>query len=354
MSAQDGATSVSVVAAVIIAVGRLTAEGIRVTRRRRIAYLCLTVPHDDLPDVEAAFARHDTDVEIVKLADADQINWSGIDLLSLRMLRYFHLEPDLIPRIDALCARVRANAPGGLPVVNPPGLVARGLDKFDYLPRLADAGVPVVPTEWVSRGTPVTLHAILERTGWRRAVVKPTLSARGWNAFRVTRAETPTDDPDPTADHPHFTLPDASDAVAGSNAERRFAELTAMTTVSVQPFVDEITTRGETSFVFIGGRYSHAIAKSVAENGWIAHESFGGVNKRLEATPAHIAWAEELHSLLCSWFEQLRYARIDTLPAPDGSLQLLECELVAPRLFLREGGALDRYARSMLGVAATA
>ncbi|MER5223918.1 hypothetical protein [Streptomyces flaveus] len=321
------------------------------SRRRRIAYLCLTVPHDDLPDVEAAFARHDTDVEIVKLAEADRTDWDSIDLLSLRMLRYFHLEPDLVPRIESLCAQVKANVPGGLPVVNPPGLVARGLDKFDYLPRLVDAGVPVVSTEWVPRGTTTTLSAILDRTGWRHAVVKPTLSARGWNAFRVTRVENPVADPDPTADHPHFTLPDHPDAAAESSAERRFAELTAMTTVSVQPFVDEITTRGETSFVFIGGTFSHAIGKSVAENGWVAHESFGGVNKRVEAEPAHVTWAEELHSLLCSWFEQLRYARIDTLPAPHGGLQLLECELVAPRLFLREGGALDRYARSMLDAA---
>ncbi|MER5209367.1 hypothetical protein ABT063_01900 [Streptomyces sp. NPDC002838] len=293
-------------------------------------------------------------MEIVKLAEADRTDWDSIDLLSLRMLRYFHLEPDLVPRIDSLCAQVKANVPGGLPVVNPPGLVARGLDKFDYLPRLADAGVPVVPTEWVPRGTTTTLSAILDRTGWRRAVVKPTLSARGWNAFRVTRVEHPVDDPDPTADHPHFTLPDQPDAAAGSSAERRFAELTEMTTVSVQPFVDEITTRGETSFVFIGGTFSHAIAKSVAENGWVAHESFGGVNTRTEAEPAQVAWAEELHGLLCSWFGQLRYARIDTLPAPQGGLQLLECELVAPRLFLREGDALDRYARSILEAARTA
>jgi hypothetical protein len=124
-----------------------------------------------------------------------------------------------------------------------------------------------------------------------------------------------------------------------------------MTTVSVQPFVDEIITRGETSFVFVGGQFSHAIAKSVAENGWIAHESFGGVNTRVEADPGQVAWAEELHILLCSWFGPLQYARIDALPAPHSGLQLLECELVAPRLFLREGGALDRYARSLLEVA---
>jgi hypothetical protein len=75
-----------------------------VTRRRRMAYLCLTVPHNDLPDVEAAFDRHERDVEIVKLSEADRADWSSIDLLSLRMMRYFHLEQDLAPRVDALCA----------------------------------------------------------------------------------------------------------------------------------------------------------------------------------------------------------------------------------------------------------
>lgn len=321
-------------------------------RRRRIAYLCLTEPHTDLPDVEATFARHNADVEIVRLAEADRAEWDDFDLLSLRMLRYFHLEPDLVSRIDAHCALVKANVPDGLPVVNPPGLVANGLDKFDYLPRLIDAGVPVVPTEWVPRGMPVTLQAVLDRTGWRRAVVKPSLSARGWNAFRVTRVEGPAVDPDPAAAHPHLALPDNPGLAAESAAERRFAELTAKTTVSVQPFVEAITTHGETSFVFIGGQFSHAIGKAVAANGWIAHESFGGVNTRIDPAPGQLAWAEDLHRLLCSWFGQLLYARIDTLPAPSGGLQLLECELVAPRLFLREGGALDHYVRSMLDAAA--
>jgi len=36
----------------------------------------------------------------------------------------------------------------------------------------------------------------------------------------------------------------------------------------------EILSRGELSFVFIDGKFSHAVQKTVARNNWLAHDFF--------------------------------------------------------------------------------
>jgi len=49
--------------------------------------------------------------------------------------------------------------------------------------------------------------------------------------------------------------------------------------VCFQKFMPEILSRGELSFVFIDGKFSHAVQKTVARNNWLAHEFFGGKNE---------------------------------------------------------------------------
>ncbi|MGW9438095.1 ATP-grasp domain-containing protein [Streptomyces sp. NPDC055607] len=316
----------------------------------RIAYLSLRNPHDDFPDVVRHFEKEGITTDLVYLRDAESVRWEDYDLLSLRMMRYFHLEPDLSSRVGALARELGAGEGGSGRVVNPPRLVDEGLDKAHYLPWLAERGVPVVPTRWVAAGTPTTLREVLDGTPWDEAVVKPTLSARGWSAFRVTRSAGDAHHPDPTAEHPHLVLSDST-AKGEGEAERLFRELVATVDVCVQPFVPEIRTEGERSFVFIGGELSHVVHKEVAADGWIAHEGFGGRNTAVAWSPDQERWARRVHELLETRYGKLTYARIDTLPADDGGLQLLECELVAPRLFLAEGDAFGRYTAALKAAA---
>jgi len=105
----------------------------------------------------------------------------------------------------------------------------------------------------------------------------------------------------------------------------------------------EILSRGELSFVFIDGKFSHAVQKTVARNNWLAHEFFGGKNEHYKAAVTEMNWAQDIYSRLSYKYGDFLYARIDSIP--DGQkLRLLECELVVPRLFLREGHAFKKYA----------
>lgn len=51
--------------------------------------------------------------------------------------------------------------------------------------------------------------------------------------------------------------------------------------VCVQRFMPDILARGELSFIFMGGTFSHAVRKTVGtQGGGFAHELLGGVNQR--------------------------------------------------------------------------
>jgi hypothetical protein len=114
--------------------------------------------------------------------------------------------------------------------------------------------------------------------------------------------------------------------------------------VCLQRFLPDIAAAGEFSAVFLGGRFSHAVAKTVAVGGWVAHEHFGGQNRPHLASRAERRWADAVEERLRARFGVLPYVRIDGIRDGAGELLLLECELVAPRLFLLEGNAFGRYA----------
>jgi hypothetical protein len=49
---------------------------------------------------------------------------------------------------------------------------------------------------------------------------------------------------------------------------------------------------------------------------------------------------------MCQRYGYFLYARVDAIPHKQ-NLQLLECELVVPRLFLTEGNALNKYVQAI-------
>ena len=79
--------------------------------------------------------------------------------------------------------------------------------------------------------------------------------------------------------------------------------------------------------------------------GWVAHEVYGGTNTAKKASSHERAWAQNMYEKITHI-----YGRVDGIPAEDGTLRLRECERVVPRLFLKEGNAIDKYADEILRV----
>lgn len=207
-------------------------------------------------------------------------------------------------------------------VANAPAVVRWNSDKL-YLRDLAAAGVPAVPTRFVA---PHESAALFEAEGRRdpdEIVVKPSVGAGSRGAGRFTRDR-------------------------ASAAQRHVADLHAAgRTAMIQPYLPGVDTAGETSLIYVDGRFSHSIRKGPMLPEGVAHPVQGWelyVAEIIEPRtpePAELAvGAATLDAVRDRFGGDQLYARVDLLPTPDGPV-LVELELTEPSLFLQHGTGPD-------------
>ena len=192
----------------------------------------------------------------------------------------------------------------GLPTANPSAVLRWNSDK-QYLLELGDAGVPVVPTQLATALSEADLAAARAQFGSARLVIKPPISGG--------------------ADGTHLLGPDDT-LPAGAVRQR----------MMIQPYYPSIAEEGEYSLFLFGGRYSHAIVKRPATGDFRVQEQFGGREQAVDAEPQALALAEQALAAARSIHDcgPLTYARVDMIRDPEGSLRLMELELIEPSLFL--------------------
>jgi len=243
--------------------------------------------------------------------DDPQVRWEGFDRVVIRSCWDYHRRlPEFLEWLERM-ERLE------VALWNPAPLVRANAHK-SYLGELSAAGFPVVPTAAVARGSGASLSGLLHERGWNDVVVKPAVSA---SAFRTRRV----------------SLREAADPqVQGS-----FAELLASGDALVQPYVEEIGRRGEWSFVFFGGSYSHAVLKVAADGDFRVQHEFGGELRREPPARSLVDAAERV----AGWIPRpWAYARVDGVEA-GGRLMLMELELIEPLLFLScDPAAASRFA----------
>ena len=204
---------------------------------------------------------------------------------------------------------------------NPVAMLSWNTDKV-YLTQLAQSGLPVIDTTFL---TPGTAWPVTELPG--PIVVKPSISAGGQDTARYGAAD----------------LNGVRDHVARLHAEQRVA--------MVQPYLEAVEARDETALVYIGGEFSHAAAKDAllgagaAQAGLFAAET---IRVRLPS-PAERALGDATMAWLAgSQLGTPLYARIDILLDSDGLPRILEVELTEPSLFLEtDAAAADRMAAAI-------
>lgn len=96
-----------------------------------------------------------------------------------------------------------------------------------------------------------------------------------------------------------------------------------------QPLVPEVMAEGEYSFVFIGGKLTHAVLKTPKKGDFRANVQFGATEKRI--TPSKIL-ARQAQRVLDAIDTNLLYARVDGINR-NGTFLLMELELIEPHLF---------------------
>jgi glutathione synthase/RimK-type ligase-like ATP-grasp enzyme len=188
---------------------------------------------------------------------------------------------------------------------NPVPIIRWNINKI-YLRELEERGIAIVPTVWLNQGTRYSLQSILESKNWREAVVKPTVGASGFKIFRAR-------------------IRDAQ------MQQLETDELLQRTSVMVQPFMEEIQSKGEYSFIFIGGKYSHTVLKRPQPNEFRVNQKFRGIWTLDRPKDDLIQQAIKIHGVIAP---TLLYARLDVLDV-EGHLIVIEVEVNDPTLFFR-------------------
>jgi glutathione synthase/RimK-type ligase-like ATP-grasp enzyme len=280
----------------------------------RIAVL---VPAPDYPepwawayDVEAAaLASAGAEVEPIAWTEADDL--TDFDLVLPLVAWGYHLKYerwlDLLERAEA----------ERISFTNPPALLRWNSDKA----YLADLGDLAVPTLAVEACCDADLDEARRRFGSEWLVVKPPVSASATGTHRIG----PNDD-----------LP--------ADSRRK--------PMIVQPLIEEIARTGEFSLMLFDGEFSHAVVKRPKSGDFRVQPHLGGVTLPSAPPPGGIELAKQS---LAAAPATATYARVDMVPDDEGTLRIMELELIEPALFLDhapDGGAA--FTRSILRAVRTA
>lgn len=277
---------------------------------------CKAIPERD-PDealLLGALRRAGVDARILAWDD-DAAPFAEHDLVVLRSTwNYFE-------RVDEFVAWV-AKTGERTKVLNPPSVVAWNAKKT-YLGELERRGIATVPTEFVMRGESRRLEDILRDRGWDEVVIKPVVSAGSFRTERFSRATST-----------------AGQAFLDNLATDRDA--------MVQRWMPSVETYGERSLVCIDGAITHAIRKSPRFAGGTEQ-----VSGDVTIADDERAFAERALTLAPD-ASQLLYARVDMVRDGEGTLRVMELELIEPSLFFQQSAsALERFVGAVVRQAAS-
>jgi glutathione synthase/RimK-type ligase-like ATP-grasp enzyme len=282
---------------------------------QRIAFVtCERLPdiHGDDRLVADALQRRGFQVTAAAWNDP-AIDWRQFASVVIRSAWDYHLDA---ARYAAWLRRCEAEA---VNVWNLAATVLANIDKR-YLADFEDAGVPIVPIEYVERGRTQSLRALLERRNWTRAIVKPAVSASAYGTWRTSLDTAAAD-------------------------QRLLDEEVMLRSLLVQPFANEIVTSGEWSVVFFDGEYSHAVLKKPAPGDFRVQEELGGYGEPRDPSPQIIEQARHVLSYAAG---PLLYARVDGIER-DERFVLMELEINEPFLYIgSSSGAATRFADAIV------
>ncbi len=274
-------------------------------------------PDVDTPRLVPALTGLGVAAEAVVWHSPD-VDWDSFDLLVLRTPWDY---PVRVAEFEAWFDDVETRTR----VLNEPALVRWNLDKR-YLGELAEAGVGVVPTTYVTTSAEGAAALAAHGDGW--VVVKPSVSA-GAHDTALVRANS-----------------DAASELLGRILRRGG-------TVMVQAEVPELSQGAEKALYLVDGELTHAIAK-----GALLERGGGFIGGVYQESPQVVAVDDDEVAFAASVMAATRavtglatplYARIDTVRSAEHGLVLLEAELFEPTFNLHlVPDVVERFAQAIV------
>lgn len=206
----------------------------------------------------------------------------------------------------------------GLRVANPAKFMQWLLDKH-YLQHISEEGIAVIPTQYYEKGSSINLLEQFEKQG--QFVIKPCISAGGMGLYHIKTA------------------------YDANKYQDELKDKMQTCSYMLQDFIQEITSNGEWSLIFLGGKYSHALHKKPGPNSILVHAEKGG-SLSFSYPPKQniIDFANAVYEKVFSAFSKatqfecdpnlVLYLRLDIIETNAGPV-LIECEGVEPELFFR-------------------
>lgn len=215
-------------------------------------------------------------------------------ILPLMVWDYFEGNEDAFLSAIAKAERVT-------PVYNGFDILKWNADK-SYLDELEARGAPVIRTITVERVTQSNVARAFETLNTDTLVIKPTVGGGAWRQVLHKKS-----DPFP----PASALPPEG--------------------ALLQAFLPSVKEEGEYSFLYFGGRFSHAVRKTPKSGDYRIQSTYGGREQTYAPTTQD---RETARGVLDTLDQMPLYARVDLLRGRDGKLKLIELELIEPYLYL--------------------
>jgi glutathione synthase/RimK-type ligase-like ATP-grasp enzyme len=249
---------------------------------------------EQMGKITPAFAAQGMKTELVRWRDAANRANEFDAMLPFFVWDYFEGNEDAF--LNEM-AKVDANTK----LFNPYRVLKWNLNK-SYLEELEREGAPVIRTLTVERVTERNVAAAFETLGTDTLVIKPQIGGGAWRQALYKKG-----DPFPSKE----TLPPEA--------------------AMIQAFLPSVQSEGEYSFLYFGGQFSHAVNKTPKSGDYRIQSIYGGNEAPYSPSSQE---REAARQVLDSLDFTPLYARVDLLRGLDGSLKLIELEMLEPYLYL--------------------
>lgn len=233
--------------------------------------------------------------------DDKSIDWSKFDVSIMRSAWDYHLKKNqFFAWMESISKQTK--------LFNPLEVMKWSSHK-SYLKQLAAAGLPIVETHWIEKGS--SANGVFDSLNWQKAIVKPAV---GLATFGVKK----------------LSLDDSANGKEANikAAEEHANNLARTEDVMIQPYLSSVEDYGERALIFLNGKYSHTIRKSSFQH--LAPGGHAGETS-VPSDETEVVAAQNVIDFLS---QKPLYARVDLVRDFENQPVILELELVEPSLFL--------------------
>ena len=261
----------------------------------------------------------------VAIWDDPAVNWDDAGVVVMRSVRDYATKDKYAAFLEWARSLSR--------VANHSDVVTWNSDKH-YLGRLADLGVPMIPTTWLEPTAGLSKHQVHTRfPAQGDFVVKPAISSGGRGTGRYTSTHAGS----------------RSQAINDAMHHLRHGR-----SVMVQRYLQQVDRGGEISLVYFNGVLSHAVDKAP-----MLHPRFRSTDEvheevvtAREPSEQEWLWGERVRKAIHGLIKehagrdiQLLFNRVDMVGDGQGGFYLMEVSLIDAGLYLGSTpDALDNFA----------